>query len=690
LPARSQRGVGSESGHESADTAPLEIGAFRSRTVDSLLLAAAVFAFIVVVLPAEAAAGGARYPIVAAWLALPWLPLGASAGTFLFRGTDRWPGAFGGILLAYLWLHIFSLGQSLLQAGVDTLCAVLVAALLRVWYFEPSFSNWRDPLLLWAAAAIGAACESLLSTGELFLCAWYKPDTIDPALASIVLDGNGHPALSMSFLYTVLRWCGNWVTGIALVVPCVYVLSTSGHQRIASQWVEKLVLTLLLSAWTLAALSPLPAFAFLPLAVAALLLVVWSAIRLGPAAVSFMTLCLTLTTSFSVLRGHGPLRLLPEEAVTAVWAFAISLTVIGFAVTILVSNRNAALRRYMTLFDSNPIPLWVQEGRAGHIVMANEAAVQHYGFSRAEFAQLSLANLEAAEVTTALAFDSGERLHRTRDGRLIDVILHYQTIMLDGREATLVFSYDVTERNRLRSALLDATDQAARQFGAELHDGLGQELLGLSLIVRSEMTMARRGVLPDYQSLAKMDAIAQRAVMSCRHIAHRLSALIESGGNLAAALEKLPERFRGEGSPAIHVHIQGESELPLPEVASSHVYRIAQEALANALKHANAKAVEIRLNVTPSSVLLTIRDDGVGLPRTEMGSRGLGLSSMQHRAAAIGARLEVKSLSEGGTEVRLECPVDSRVRKNDRVNPHCNDIGTTNEYRASGRSQQAG
>ena len=632
------------------------------RALDSVLLLGANFAFMAIFLPAVAAAGGARYPIVAAWFALPWLPVGASAGTFLFRGTDRWPGAFGGIFLAGVSLHIFPFAQCVLQAGLSTLCAALVATLLRRWRFEPSISNWRDPLLLWAAAGIGAGCEALLTTANLIFGAWYKPDALNPALARIVLDDYGHPTLSMSLLYLTARWFGNWVTGFALVVPCVYVLSVAGRQS-AYRGVQTFVLALLLSLWVLAAVLPLPSFALLPLAVSALLLVVGSAIRLGSAGASLITLCLTLATTFSVLLGHSPLLIRPEEAVITEWTFVITLSAIGLVVTVLVSNRDVALRRYATLFDSNPIPLWVQEQKSGRILMVNEAAVAHYGFSRQEFTQQSIASLEAdagsrevAQVTAMTAFDSGERRHRTRDGRLIDVILHARPIVFDGREASLVFSYDVTDRNRLRSAFLDATDHATRQFGHELHDGLGQELVGLSLMIHSATTRARRGHAPDAESLALVSAIAQRAVAACRQIAQGLSPLSESGGSLVVALEGLAHRFRTGGTPEIHLDVNNEAEFLLPEVARDHIYRIAQEALANAVKHARAKHVDIRLTMSYSSVVLTVRDDGVGLPRPEARGSGLGLTSMQHRAAAIGARLSVTAPNGRGAEVRLDCP----------------------------------
>jgi signal transduction histidine kinase len=114
------------------------------------------------------------------------------------------------------------------------------------------------------------------------------------------------------------------------------------------------------------------------------------------------------------------------------------------------------------------------------------------------------------------------------------------------------------------------------------------------------------------------------------------------------------------------------------------VYRIAQEALTNAVKHALAKRVDIRLAVSDLSVLLAIRDDGVGLPPPEARGSGLGLSSMQHRAAAIGARLYVTAPSGCGTEVRLECP------RAGRGNTQNGDVNAEGESPKSRQSRQAG
>jgi PAS domain S-box-containing protein len=662
MPLEDKRLVDSRALGDSATNARHDADAFRLRLTDSLLLAGTIFAFISIVF-GFLRASGAPYPIAAVKLALPWLPLGAAAGAFYFRGVDRWPGAFAGVLIAGYVFYTFPFVQLVLQATATTLCAALVAFLLRIWRFQPSCTRARDPLLLWAAAGIGAAGLAVLSVALHLFGAWYRPEALGPAMARILLDGHGHPALSVSLLWLSVRWFANWMSGIALGVPCVHALVGADRQRIASHPIEKLAVAVLFGAWVLVAFSPLPPVTLFPLGLVALLLVVWSAIRFATGVTSSLTLGLTLAMSMSIMIGRGMRQLQPENAVVTVWCLVITTSAIGLLVSVLVAKRDAALDRYATLFESNPMPLWVQEPGSGRILIVNQAAVRRYGYSRDEFAQLSVADLDATgggltaiDAATAVEFDGGEYRHRTRDGEIIDVNIRTQPIVLDGREAELVFSYDVTERNRLRSAFIDASDRALREVGHELHDGLGQTLVGLSLITRTEHKRAARIGSPEAESFEQIDRIVQGAVQACRDMALGLSPLAETSGDLVAALRGLPHRFSAVGAPAISVDVEDEGDgiRVLPEATRDHVYRIAQEALTNAVTHAHARRIDIRLVVANPRILLTIHDDGVGVSEAGTRGSGLGFRSMRDRAATIGARLTATSLRGGGTEVRLE------------------------------------
>lgn len=620
-------------------------------------------------------AAGEPYPINATRVPLPWVPLGIAVAVLYFRGRNRWPGILAGVIGTGLVVG----GIPPIAAGVQgissTVFALGISTLLRVWRVNTALERWQDPLLLWLAAALGAAGMGLVAATAVMAAAGLQLDRAGHGMARELLDATGHPIWGWPLFTLAACWSANWTGGVALVIPAVRLFNGEARQQLRGRFREGLLMALVLAGWAIAAFLPLPWIAGLPLCIVALALVTWSAMRLGAAVASVVPLLLAFIASAAFIAHRGPLQARPQDAIWAVWTFILIMSVLGMLITSLLAERDAAYRRqvqsemrYRVLFNSNPLPLWVYDPETLRILMVNEAAVRLYGYPREEFIRLNLWALDAgpgAGTTvpnmTATATDKGEHRHRTRSGAVVEVELHAELIEFDGRPARLVFSDDLTDRNRMRGALLDAADHAERQLGRELHDGLGQELVALSLIARAETDRIKRGGTPELDSLALIESLALRAVKNCRGITRGLSALTETGGDLYGALRRLPDRFGREGPPAIAVTIVGGAALTLPEGAQDHIFRIAQEALTNAVKHAGARRIDIVLRVTEAAVKLTVRDDGVGLLNSAPNS-GLGRASMRHRASAIGALLAVSNVAGGGTEVRLDCPQDARAR----------------------------
>jgi PAS domain S-box-containing protein len=639
----------------------------RSLTV-SLLVAAA---FVVVgVLELELVrATGATDAALLEWLLLPWAPLGIVVSAMLINGSARcWPGAAVGSFALSSFIHLPP-AMKFTQAFGLALCATGIFALLRRWRFNPGIERWQDSPLLWGASAIGAIGLAAIATGGLFLSAWIDPMLIQGNYRHVVFDATGHITVSPQLIELAGRWCLNWTTGVALLVPCVYGLARARIQQFTSRAIEALILLAVTVLWSGCALAQLPWFFRLPLAAVGLLLVTWPAIRFGPTLTSLITLILAFVTSAAYMFGRSPLGDRSGETLVNSWTFIIMVAVLGLLITSLLAERNAAARlsnaseaRYRRLFESNPQPMWVQDRVNQRILMVNQAAIARYGYSREEFTQLSLRDLEAPEQRQRSAHESrdltpdgSEYLHATHTGEQISVELWTHPVEFEDREAELVFSQDVTDRNRLRSALLDSTDRVERELSRELHDGLGPDLAALSLFARALRTQVDGGQLPSYDTLETIERVAQRAVATCRGIAHGLSALGETGGSLEQALLGFPQRFQHEGPPALTVEITGDCSDALPAATQQHILRVAQEAVANALKHARARNVEVMLDCSPSAVSLCVRDDGIGLGPVAALRVGLGRASMRYRASAVGGALYVRSLSTGGTEVRLEC-----------------------------------
>ena len=210
-----------------------------------------------------------------------------------------------------------------------------------------------------------------------------------------------------------------------------------------------------------------------------------------------------------------------------------------------------------------------------------------------------------------------------------------------------------------------ATDPrtARDQFAMDLHDGLGQELVGISLLAG---TLA--GQLADEGSAhapaaARVVALAQQALASAREMAAGLDPVAHGG--LGEALRGLCASSDGL-SPGVSVRARIGGGAALDAPVSGHLYRIAQEAVSNALKHAGATWIDVSLRRTTRGTELVVQDDGLGLRKAPAWSpdvdlrTGTGLAGMRRRARWIAAEFTVGSPASGGTRVR--CVVPSQVQ----------------------------
>jgi PAS domain S-box-containing protein len=214
---------------------------------------------------------------------------------------------------------------------------------------------------------------------------------------------------------------------------------------------------------------------------------------------------------------------------------------------------------------------------------------------------------------------------------------------------------DITERRLLERQLLDSSERERRHLQSQLHDGLGQELFGIAILARSIATVADRDGMPLATDLSKLSMVASRAIETCRLVARGLSPLSDMHGGLVRALEELtimPSDWRG---PRMGFAASVVAPLLLSGTALEQVYRIAQEAVTNAIKHARAVSIDIKLDIQSTSVKLEITDDGIGLSQVVEPNAGVGLNIMRYRADIVHAQLRFEPRPHGGTRVVLIC-----------------------------------
>jgi hypothetical protein len=216
--------------------------------------------------------------------------------------------------------------------------------------------------------------------------------------------------------------------------------------------------------------------------------------------------------------------------------------------------------------------------------------------------------------------------------------------------------HDVSEQRELEAALLDAVGREQRRFATDLHDGLGQELTGLSLLLSALTNTARAAHNPHVQDLERACEVVRHALHSSQTIARGLSPIGPTDGGLIRALRDLVARLTDPSGPNVDISVSEVARLGLTAAASDHLYRIAQEALTNALKHAHAHSIRVTLDVQREHVRLEVCDDGWGVKNGGKNAPGLGLRTMQYRASILGARFVIAPFQPSGTRVICDCP----------------------------------
>jgi len=217
----------------------------------------------------------------------------------------------------------------------------------------------------------------------------------------------------------------------------------------------------------------------------------------------------------------------------------------------------------------------------------------------------------------------------------------------------LVFAIDVTERRAFGQALMEAIGGEQRRIAQEMHDGLGQELTGLALSVRALANRAQRERDIISVDLDQLALLATSCIQDAHRIVQGLSPLTNADGSLEGALELLAQRSSLSGT---QVQFRSRHEIP-PTIelkVRNHLYRIAQEAVQNSLKHSGAKYIEIELSSRPGDVRLSVVDDGHGVAADVDTRSGLGMRTMRFRASAIGGKLSISRGPNGGNSVVCE------------------------------------
>ncbi|MCP5328280.1 MAG: PAS domain S-box protein [Sinobacteraceae bacterium] len=249
-----------------------------------------------------------------------------------------------------------------------------------------------------------------------------------------------------------------------------------------------------------------------------------------------------------------------------------------------------------------------------------------------------------------------------RDGSRFTASCVVTPLTIDGAGHWLAALDDVSERSLLERQILEVRNRERQRIGNDLHDGLGQELTGISLLLRGlsqRLQCTQPEVLDEIEEIV---GLLNQSIHNTRTLARGLSPVSLERGGLVPALRALTARACETYGLATTLRTRMSQPLHLDENAANHLYRIVQEALSNAMRHGKASRVRIQLGADGAAIRLSIHDNGHGLPPGEQSSSGLGLRTMRYRAQVIGGDLQIANHRLGGTVVRCICPQGARER----------------------------
>jgi signal transduction histidine kinase len=234
------------------------------------------------------------------------------------------------------------------------------------------------------------------------------------------------------------------------------------------------------------------------------------------------------------------------------------------------------------------------------------------------------------------------------------------------RQRTTALTQEMAERERLEKEILEVSEREQRRIGHDLHDNLCQHLTGTALAgqVLQEKLAARS--LPEAKDANRIVELVEDGITLTRNLARGIYPVEMEGGGLVAAFQELTANITKTSK--VTCVFEYDSPVLIHDAATAtHLYRIAQEAVSNAIRHGKAGRIGIALGNRDGRVILIVEDDGTGLPDNWQKGQGLGTRIMAHRAAMMNASFSIEPNPTGGTLVECSLPAPATT---DKDGPH--------------------
>lgn len=330
---------------------------------------------------------------------------------------------------------------------------------------------------------------------------------------------------------------------------------------------------------------------------------------------------------------------------------------------------------YRLLFQKNPLPMWISNPKTFEIVEVNTASLEHYGFTRKEFQEMTLLNiLPEQDIPSARKFlqnkpfdgdaEWGEWRHLKKSGEIIHVLTTGSKIDYFGEQYWLVLINDITKQKKAEemvlASLVEGENKERARIAQELHDGLGQYLAAANMNL--DAASSEIDALSDRkkEQFKKGLNLLKHAVTETAQISRNLLPRVVDDYGLALAIESLVDNYQS-GSEINIKFYHNIKNLELPREVQFNLYRIAQEGISNAFKYSEASEINVQLLKDELDLILTIDDNGVGFDiNSDSFKPGLGLQTIKTRAGALGGTFEFDSKRNKGTFLNVVVPIHKK------------------------------
>ena len=328
-------------------------------------------------------------------------------------------------------------------------------------------------------------------------------------------------------------------------------------------------------------------------------------------------------------------------------------------------------QRYRDLFEHNPSPMIIWNIKSRKIIDCNTAAVQKYGYSKKEFNQLKVDDIQLEEglklhnassinarldVQKPIATDKVWR-HRTKRGAIIFVEVTGHQIEYRGQTCSLVLLNDVTDNIAMQEMMLEsaikAEEEERNRIADELHDSILQQLVACGMFAQNLQEKAEgQPVLS--KEVDKLYALIRDITTEARNISHNLKPAQFETSTFPELIKKLTQQLTRDSSIDFTLKNFLDDAFEMDIHTKTNLYRVMQELCTNVIKHSGATNAVISFEMVGPKFYLTMQDDGVGYEEERDETPGIGLKNVKSRIYRIGGEIEFADARPNGLQVNIE------------------------------------